>query len=127
MGYNLRIVRRLLSIALLVAFGLPLAAPLFASTDADTLLPACCRRNGMHYCMRPASMPGPGWSATPMKCPLYPRAVAQVRGRDVALAVFGLSLDGIAVSSSVVVAVETVATNASLHTHSGRGPPSLTV
>jgi hypothetical protein len=42
-------VRRLLSILLLLVFGLPLASPLLAQSDAS--LPACCRRAGKHHCM----------------------------------------------------------------------------
>jgi hypothetical protein len=43
--------RRLLSILLLAAFALPIAAPALAlAQDADAGLPACCRRHGQHHC-----------------------------------------------------------------------------
>jgi hypothetical protein len=43
--------RRLLSILLLVAFALPLVAPLLAlAQDPYAGLPACCRRHGQHHC-----------------------------------------------------------------------------
>jgi hypothetical protein len=75
--------RRILAITLLIAFGSPLAVPLLAaaadlqSKDAQSSLPACCRRNGKHHCAITmaaalASVNGssPAFQAPP--CPLYP-------------------------------------------------------
>ena len=46
-----RRLRKLFSILLLVAFALPLAAPLLAAVqDDDAHLPPCCRRHGKHRC-----------------------------------------------------------------------------
>jgi hypothetical protein len=43
--------RRLLSILLLAAFGLPVVAPVLAlGQDLEANLPVCCRRNGTHHC-----------------------------------------------------------------------------
>jgi hypothetical protein len=41
--------RRWLAIAMMLCFGAPLTAPLFAA-DAANNLPACCRRDGRHHC-----------------------------------------------------------------------------
>jgi hypothetical protein len=74
--------RRLLTLALLIAFGSPLVAPLFAaSPDSQSNLPACCRRHGTHHCAMPATaQDGPSdhvFQAPP--CPFYPTAPAQLR------------------------------------------------
>ena len=47
-----QLLRKLLSILLLVAFWLPLAIPLLA-TGGDSManVPACCRKNGTHHCI----------------------------------------------------------------------------
>ena len=74
--------RRLLSILLLAAFGLPLLAPLLAmSTPSDAWLPACCRRDGKHHCMMNLVERGqfashdPQFRAPVDKCPYYPASV----------------------------------------------------
>jgi hypothetical protein len=49
--------QRILAITLMLLFGLPVISPLFAlGGDAETNLPACCRRNGMHHCMMGMNM-----------------------------------------------------------------------
>jgi hypothetical protein len=54
--------RRLLSICLFAAILLPFLAPLLSmGAGAETLLPACCRRDGKHRCMGMMS----SMSATP--------------------------------------------------------------
>ena len=75
--------RRILAITLLIAFGFPLVAPLFATTaDPEANLPACCRSNGKHHCammhmMLMAAYSSPSFNAPP--CPFYPAAVAPQR------------------------------------------------
>jgi hypothetical protein len=64
--------RRILAIALLIAFGFPLVAPAFASpTGPEASLPPCCRSHGAHHCamMHPTSA-RPSFNAPP--CPCYP-------------------------------------------------------
>lgn len=75
--------RKLFSILLLVVFGLPLAAPLFAKTvDGEVGLPTCCRKNGKHHCMismgerSQFAQRDPQFSAPVEKCPYNPGAVA---------------------------------------------------
>jgi len=68
--------RRILAIALLIAFGSPLVAPIFAATaDPEASLPPCCRSHGAHHCammhMR-AQSTSSGPAFTPPPCPLYP-------------------------------------------------------
>jgi len=74
--------RRLLAVALLLAFTSPLVLPLFAATvDPEASLPACCRRHGHHHCAMMmamlAAMNHPTFSTPP--CPHYPTAVSPVR------------------------------------------------
>jgi len=64
--------RRLLSLVLLAAFGLPAVAPALAlGQDTEASLPACCRRHGVHHCtmQRPASS-APAFSE---RCPSFPQ------------------------------------------------------
>jgi len=79
--------RRLLSILLLAAFGLPVIAPALALGEApDAHLPACCRRNGAHHCtMRlPSSTNAPALSSI---CPRFPQPSATTpTGTSTALA-----------------------------------------
>src|SRR6266568_8318938 len=73
------LMRRALSLFLLLFFGLgPLTTALEASDDSR--LPACCRRHGTHHCaMSGATIArmveatrGKAFLAAPSHCPLYP-------------------------------------------------------
>jgi len=78
--------RRMLAITLLIAFGSPLVLPLFAATaDPQASLPACCRRHGKHHCtmLMPGIPSGPAFQAPP--CPSYPTAATPVRIATVSL------------------------------------------
>jgi hypothetical protein len=74
-----RMLRRMLAVTLLIAFGFPLAAQVLgASPDSDANLPACCRRHGKHHCsaeMGTAVSSGPTFQAPP--CPGYPTPASQ--------------------------------------------------
>jgi hypothetical protein len=49
--------RRFLAITLFAVLTMPVVLPLVASpADAESLLPACCRRNGKHHCAMMATM-----------------------------------------------------------------------
>jgi len=83
--------RRILAITLLIAFGLPLVAPAFAATtDPEASLPPCCRSHGAHHCAmmhsmmlalssKPAFVPPP--------CPFYPAPATPVRTTTASLTV----------------------------------------
>jgi hypothetical protein len=90
--------RKVLSIVLLLVFGLAAVAPLLAAgQDADAGLPACCRRNGAHHCaMGIAGMRGmggmramadasdaPRWKAPASRCPYCPVSVVRGHVHDV--------------------------------------------
>jgi hypothetical protein len=73
--------RRLLSICLFAATLLPVLAPLLSlGAMADTVVPACCRRDGKHHCMGDmAAMPsadGQQRAQAPREmCPYQQRAL----------------------------------------------------
>ncbi|WP_176441779.1 hypothetical protein [Granulicella rosea] len=72
--------KRILSILVLLLFGLPLAAPLLAlAQDAplEAATHACCRRGGAHHCMSPetSANPGAGLRAPLERCPYAPASV----------------------------------------------------
>jgi hypothetical protein len=85
--------RRLLAIALLSCFCLPLLTPLLemtASAEVQSHLPACCRRNGAHHCgMTPeqaeALLHGQHFTNIHSQCPLFPHALASFDHHDLAL------------------------------------------
>ena len=78
------LVRRTISITLLLLLSLPLISPLFAlGSTAESRLPACCRMHGKHHCMMPveemeALLYGVHFTPVPMKCPLFPKALSPV-------------------------------------------------
>jgi len=43
-------VRRIFATLLMALIGFPLISPAFLASDAESTLPACCRRNGSHHC-----------------------------------------------------------------------------
>ncbi|HEY4381241.1 MAG TPA: hypothetical protein VGN01_12900 [Acidobacteriaceae bacterium] len=80
--------RRMLAISLMIAFGSPLLLPLFAATaDPEASLPACCRTHGAHRCAmmhRPVvGSEGPAFQAPP--CAEYPAATTPVRTASASL------------------------------------------
>lgn len=56
--------RRFISISLLFFFLAPIASPLFAANPDEVTLPACCRRDGKHHCMRAPAMRFPSIQTT---------------------------------------------------------------
>jgi hypothetical protein len=67
---------------MLVLFGAFYAAPLVqaASSDPETGLPACCRRNGKHHCakmdqfLKSVDTRAPQFRSAPQHCPFYPHS-----------------------------------------------------
>lgn len=116
--------RRMLTITLLIAFGSPFVLPLFAATaDPQASLPACCRRHGKHHCtmMMPAANSGPAFTSPP--CPDYPAATTPPRIATASLATpLSLSVEQFrnpAPLAATTRRARTITTSANLK----RGPP----
>jgi hypothetical protein len=122
--------RRVLSIALMIAFFAPSAAPtLFALTsDPEANLPACCRSHGAHHCAMMHWMLqqlGSKPRFTPAPCPMYPAAATVPQSATFTLAAApGLLVEPVRASASPVV----TARRAQLllaRTRGDRGPPAF--
>jgi hypothetical protein len=131
-GGSIRLLRRLLSILLLVVFGLPVVSPLFAlSTTEAARLHACCRREGKHHCMD--SVAGQGnlrrsgtkFNAPADKCPYGPSVVTATRNELLAPpigdAVFALLVS----HPSGVMQTESIQRISRDRSRQKRGPPVL--
>jgi len=85
--------RRISAVLLLILFSFSLLAPALAS-NADSNLPACCRRAGKHHCSMAAHsgspQNGPGLAANKM-CPLYGQTGAVQSESLIALGSQGVS------------------------------------
>ena len=121
----------MLAITLLIAFGSPLVAPLFAATaDSEASLPACCRSHGTHHCVMLHTMfaasNGPAFQAPP--CPNYPSAFPPVRIATASLfaaqlAAIEIHRNGAPLAHIRVSASGNFAPSANLK----RGPPAILV
>ena len=125
----MRVLQRLLSILLLLVFGLPYASPLLAA-DSDARLPVCCRRGGVHHCEAMADMDGPAGathvgSLSP-KCPFAPSAVTAVAFRPLAmLAPVSYVFATLLSHPAGVPQTESRARMSCSRTRQKRGPPSF--
>jgi hypothetical protein len=86
---SMRILRKLLAIALLAVLSLPFASTLLAlAPGSGPQLPACCRRDGKHHCMETmaasgaALREGKGVSAPLEKCPYCPSMLTAQHSHD---------------------------------------------
>ncbi|WP_141223934.1 hypothetical protein [Granulicella pectinivorans] len=120
--------RRLLSILLLLAFGLPGVTPLFALSSAEGTVPVCCRRAGAHHCAASAdATQGTRVSAPGMHCPFCP-STAPGAGHVSPLMVSSVQqeLPSIASHPTGVAQTESKLRIAESRSRSERGPPQLT-
>lgn len=118
--------RRVIAISLMMLFSWTLIAPLFA-LDADAKLPACCRRNGKHYCMmrmmeRRAGQQR-GFMSVSEKCSCFPVGICAAYSP-----VFKPEAEGQFYADVVrhpAIALQSVAIYriSSLGSHQKRGPP----
>lgn len=126
--------RRLLSIFLVLLFGLgPLTATLDASDDAR--LPPCCRRHGAHHCaMSDALMArmvqaasGQPFFTAPSHCPFYPGGNSATVASMHALAPAATALPRTTEKSHTLSAYHAAASVNQIRTHAGRGPPRIAI
>ena len=112
---------------LLVAlFGFAPISPLVLARDADSRLPACCRRGGKHSCgmmaRQPASSSGQTLQAA--RCRFFPPAQAIPPGRTVSLpGVSRLEFGGLASHPASHYQTEPVYRMACSRASQGRAPP----
>ena len=123
-------VRRVLSIVLLAVFSLPLISPVLAlAADSDVNLPACCRRNGAHRCVRTMRPVGATSSETsvsdvPRHCPAYPAVVTPVRHGDLSFHAASLIFAGVVSHPTVKPQTQARARVALDLSRQKRGPPA---
>jgi hypothetical protein len=123
-------VRRLLSIALLLLFSLPLISPLLAlAAGSDANLPACCRRNGAHHCtmklhQADSSGHGTSFSAIPQRCPAYPAIATSVRHSDLSFHKASLIFAEVVTHPSITPQTQARARVALDRSRHKRGPPT---
>jgi hypothetical protein len=123
--------RRVPAILLVFLFGFSLIGPaLFV--DAESNLPACCRRDGKHHCgmldrdMVETSSSGPALDVLRTKCPLFPSGGAVLPN-------YGVALPGAPRMAAISIAVAILSPaqaeagyRISLNrAHHKRGPPAL--
>lgn len=75
--------RRICAILLLALLSFPLLSPALLASDAETKLPACCRRSGIHRCSilaRDQQANGPALQTA--SCPSFPAAIAFLGNRN---------------------------------------------
>jgi len=122
--------RRLLSIALVLFFGLGPLSALAGASDDDASLPACCRRNGAHHCAMTAMLErmerssGPAFSA-PATCPSYPGAAVVLAAPVQALAAAAASMPAMTAQAHKASVSRATLSSRPNRAHAGRGPPSL--
>jgi hypothetical protein len=131
--YHLEQMRRVLSIVLLLFFGIgPLPAASFGATD-DARVPACCRRHGAHHCAmskeNAAQMVRSDSGSTlflsaPSRCPWYPDNSPATTSPAHELARHFANSISSAVQTHTLAAIEAARCNGLVRTHAGRGPPS---
>ena len=124
--------RKLISILLLVVFSFPLVSTLFAlQGDADASVPVCCRKNGKHHCMMNiaeranSAQTETQFSAPVERCPYCPRAITAAH-IDVMTPSMSASIFSSLVSHPTGTAqTETKWRIAHDRSRQKRGPPSL--
>jgi hypothetical protein len=124
--------RKLLSILLLVVFGLPVAAPLFAGTaDGEALRPACCRKNGKHHCMMnmgehsQLAQRDPRFNAPAEKCPYHPWDVVVSRSNLYTAPLSGAIFASLVSHPTGVAQTESKRRISRDRSRLERGPPTL--
>ena len=129
---SIQSLRRLLSILLLVAFGLPVVSPLFAMVrTVEARLPACCRRDGQHHCMMSVSdrtsqrQSKLAFGAPAEKCPYCPSAMAAVHTNFLALPAAKAVFASLVSHPSGVSQTESLQRISRDRSRQKRGPPVL--
>jgi hypothetical protein len=125
--------RRWLSIFLILFWGLsPLAATL--SSSAESRLPICCRRQGVHHCAMSASTAlviaesasGKPIVTAPLTCPYFPGYNLALTP-TLALAASPIGLPAPLAQFHSPAAARSDAPRSQIRTRAGRGPPGFSL
>jgi hypothetical protein len=123
--------RRLLSFALLLVFGLPVVAPALGPTaEAQMNLPACCRRDGAHHCTKTpeqlaAMLHGDQFNTVQSKCPCCPSAPINLHQQAMSLHTPAVHLTGFDSVTAKCRQAEASARVALAGARHKRGPPTV--
>jgi len=122
-------VHRASAISLLAAIGFSLIAP-GVLLDAESNLPACCRRNGAHRCTMnmdaPAPSSGTALQAIRQNCPWFPLAIATPARSDTAMPAPAAAIFAALIGApSIQVQAEAHYRVSLSRSHQKRGPPAL--
>ncbi len=116
--------RRFVSIVFLLLCSLgPLSALLPGS--AESQLPACCRRHGVHHCAMAMAEQGSGGGhvvSAPSRCPQFHRSSPATRGAFAPPATSALVHTA---EDELLIAAERAATLHQARTTADRGPPTI--
>jgi len=109
-------------------FSWMLIAPLLAH-DADSNLPACCRRNGKHHCMmqkmqRPGSKET-GFASVSEKCPCFPASTCAAHSTKCKAEAHKQFYAYVVSYPARSTRTEAHSRISSLRSHQRRGPPTL--
>jgi hypothetical protein len=130
--YRRPLVRRFLSISLLLLITLPLVSPLFAASTAKADIPVCCRRDGKHHCMmaKAARHSGgdsaqTGTTSLRERCPYNFASPATVNLPFVPRESRNAIFSEIVTESTSFAFADSIRRTPSDRSHQKRGPPSL--
>jgi hypothetical protein len=125
--------RRAVGVFLILLFGVgPLAEAL--PVNAESRLPACCRRHGAHHCAMAAQMAAaqalPASApvfAPPAHCPSYPGAMAATTAAIDALTTALHGLSALLAQTHSPVAYRPVPRQSQARARTSRGPPAFSI
>ncbi len=121
--------RRILAVALLALFSFSLVEPAVFASDAESRLPACCRRLGKHHCdvLMEEAESSPGPSIQPSLCRYFPDRA--VKSLPIAGLLKAVPVDSVSMLSFQVYRPSsgTPRPVAFRSTCQKRGPPSLSL
>jgi hypothetical protein len=122
--------RRVISLSLMVLFSLALMTPFFAP-DADSKLPACCRRSGRHHCMMRLMGEGnrrePGFTTVTEKCPCSPFSASAAHSQGSSTDAGDEFYAEIRRHPACAPQTEALYRLSLLRSHQKRGPPSFSL
>ena len=127
-GSTIFSMRRIWATLLLAISAFSLIAPALSAVEAESTLPACCRRNGRHHCtMGDQQAPGGGIQVHAARCALFPTdKCLPATGRSL-LALSGSAMVFAAIVAHPAVRRQTASLYRISYSRAGqkRGPPSL--